>query len=150
MLPVGVNPNTQIMGSNCEGSERAKLLCRLLGSGAAGYRKREREGERRERVAPRHASIPPSLPVPLLPYFPFSPSIRGGGERGRREDRNRVIGTKSRGTFSDTHRIDGYAASRPCARPIRARFTSDERYRGKEERERGKGGRANLYRRRAP
>ena len=28
MLPVGVNPNTQIMGSNCEGSEpeRAKLL----------------------------------------------------------------------------------------------------------------------------
>lgn len=23
MLPVGVNPNTQIMGSNCEGSERS-------------------------------------------------------------------------------------------------------------------------------
>lgn len=32
MLPVGVNPNTQIMGSNCEGSEPASGA--TLGSGA--------------------------------------------------------------------------------------------------------------------
>jgi hypothetical protein len=39
VLPVGVNPNTQIMGSNCEGSERAKLLCQFEGSGMRRERK---------------------------------------------------------------------------------------------------------------
>lgn len=97
--------------------------------GGSGMRIERGRGEER---GWRRATLPSLLPfrAPLLPYFPFSPSIRGGGERGRREDRNRVIETKSRGTFSDTHRIDGYAASRALyARPIRARFTSGERYR---------------------
>lgn len=90
VLPVGVNPNTQIMGSNCEGSERAKLLCRLsVRFGAAGCAQREREGGG---VLPRHASLPLSSPS-LLSLLTVD--SRRGGERGRREDRNRVIGTKS-------------------------------------------------------
>lgn len=73
VLPVGVNPNTQIMGSNCEGSERAKLLCRLSGSGAAGCVQKERERERREGgAAPR---FHPFLPFPRL-SFPTFPSRR--------------------------------------------------------------------------
>lgn len=94
------------------------------------YGERQRKGWREKgakgRMTPRHASLPPRS----LRFFPTFSSLTAGfagveGERGRGEDHNRVIGTKSRGTFSDIHRMDEYAHTRYCEAHKRAQCTSD-------------------------
>lgn len=90
VLPVGVNPNTQIMGSNCEGSERGKLLCQFGGSGMRTERVWEREERERGEEGWCRAMRP--LSTPSLRSFPTFSSLTVDSRRWReKEDEERII-----------------------------------------------------------